>query len=291
MKQTPHTPRTPYTTHAPLALAATLAGVLALCATCLALAACSATHEEGSPAADAEHTADVAESEKAQPGENGSGSSTAVPGGATSANAQGSAPLEPGIVTCVGDSITEGFASDTVYPNAWPVYLQEHLGDAWNVHNLGVSGTTLMDEGGYPYRSTGNVERAKELDARVIFVMLGTNDSLDTSFYPAGYEEQLAVLADELEASNPKALLVLMAPPRIFSDLEYAQEADATLGTVIRPIVQRVAEQKGARYLDLYEFTETHPDWFPDGVHPSTEASKIIAKHIYEQVFAGTSGA
>ena len=60
------------------------------------------------------------------------------------------------MIACIGDSITYGYGVSNPAEEAWPALLGDKLGDGWNVVNLGVSGTTLLDEGAFPYRSTGN---------------------------------------------------------------------------------------------------------------------------------------
>ena len=60
-------------------------------------------------------------------------------------------------IVCIGDSITYGYGVKNPDQNAWPTLLEKKLGDSWEVVNLGVIGSTLLDEGAFPYRSTGNV--------------------------------------------------------------------------------------------------------------------------------------
>lgn len=130
------------------------------------------------------------------------------------------APEEPApkTVVCIGDSITFGYGLDDPATEAWPALMQERLGDEWYVVNLGVSGTTLIDEGNYPYRRTGNVELAKRLDASVVIIMLGSNDAVDAAWDAEAYEDALIALIDELaQAYSDGARFVLMAPPCVFS--------------------------------------------------------------------------
>ncbi len=192
-------------------------------------------------------------------------------------------------IACIGDSITYGYGVDNPAKEAWPALLDNKLGDGWKVVNFGVSGTTLLDEGAFPYRSTGNVERAKELDPSIAFIMLGSNDSVDPLWSIESYRAQLSALVDELEsASSHDVQIVLMAPPCTFYRLNNAardESINQVLGEVIRPAVKDVAEEKGVLYIDLYEFTENHPEWFPDKLHPNEEGNAAFADYLYDQVF------
>ena len=192
-------------------------------------------------------------------------------------------------IACIGDSITYGYGVDNPAKEAWPALLDNKLGDGWKVVNFGVSGTTLLDEGAFPYRSTGNVERAKELDPSIAFIMLGSNDSVDPRWSIESYRAQLGALVDELEsASTHDVQIVLMAPPCTFYHLNSAardESINQVLGEVIRPAVKDVAEEKGALYIDLYEFSEDHPEWFPDKLHPNEEGNAAFADYLYDQVF------
>ena len=202
-------------------------------------------------------------------------------------------------MACIGDSITYGHGLDNPSEQSWPAILQAKLGDEWHVVNLGVSGTTLTDEGRYPYRSTGNVEQAKKLGADLFIIMLGTNDASDPQLDIESYRTQLAALVDELAASSQagetveagdsslQPQFVLMAPPRTFYFLANdpgADELNRVIGEDIRNAVQSVAAEKGARYLDLYALTEQHPEWFPDYLHPNAEGAIAIADYVFENI-------
>ena len=204
-------------------------------------------------------------------------------------------------LACIGDSITYGYGLDYPDEQSWPALLQARFGDEWRVVNLGVVGSTLVDEGWYPYRSTGNVERAKEFGADLYVIMLGTNDAADPALDIESYRTQLTALVDELSAaasqdapsseageSPTQPQFVLMAPPCTFfylADDPGADEFNRAIGEDIRNAVQSVAAEKGAQFIDLYALTEHHPEWFPDYLHPNADGHVAIADYLYEQVF------
>jgi len=192
-------------------------------------------------------------------------------------------------LACIGDSITFGSGIDHPERDAWPALLQEKLGASWHVANLGMPGAMLLNESSSPYRSTGYVERALDLDPSVAIIMLGTNDSADPSWNADSYHAQLEALGDEItQASTRNVQIVLMAPPCTFFSKDNVWHRDPTnslIGNEIRSIVKQVAADKGTRYLDLFAFTENHPEWFPDELHPDETGNQAIADYIYEQVF------
>ncbi|MCD7955363.1 MAG: GDSL-type esterase/lipase family protein [Lachnospiraceae bacterium] len=45
-------------------------------------------------------------------------------------------------------------------------------------------------------------------------------------------------------------------------------------------MIDEIAERIGIPVIDLYHFTQDHPEWFPDGVHPNEEGNRYIAEYI-----------
>ena len=191
-------------------------------------------------------------------------------------------------VACIGDSITYGYGLGSPETKSWPSLLREMLGGECQVVNLGVSGTTLSDTGEYPYRRTGNIEVAKELQPDVLFIMLGSNDVLSGRWDSEAYRAQLESLAEEMTASCPQARIVLMTPPCTFYgsiDAAYGEFADEAFGQDVRTAVRDVAAQNNAVFVDLFELTQGHPEWFPDCLHPNEAGHQAMAEHIYAAVF------
>lgn len=57
-------------------------------------------------------------------------------------------------IACIGDSITygAGVTGKNYKRSTWEYFLQQKLGDDYQVLNYGISGRTLQNEGDYPYR-------------------------------------------------------------------------------------------------------------------------------------------
>lgn len=205
--------------------------------------------------------------------------------GASSATASGSGCT----VVCLGDSLTFGMGVVDPDHDAWPALLQDKLGDGCRVANLGVSGTTLMDECHAPYRKTGKIDQALTYDYTHVIVMIGSNDAFDPAWDVASYRRQLAALVDEVRAGRPETVRVfLMAPTAVFFGRDrYVRDhvEEGIVGGVLRSAVRSVAEEKGTGYIDMYAFTEDHLEWFPDLLHPDEAGNRAMADYVYECVF------
>lgn len=194
-------------------------------------------------------------------------------------------------IACVGDSITEGYGA-----TGYPVFLEEMLGDGYEVGNFGVSGTTAMRDGVYPYASTSAYQQSLEYDADLVILMFGTNDA-----NAAGWkgQEQFRQQYEELVG----AYLSLENEPDIYLCTPIAvcsadRDDSATVGYGIQPdvydeiidAIETVAEKYGLPVLDMYTLTEGHTDWYnDDGIHPSDQGAREIAGVVYEAVDKGGS--
>lgn len=193
------------------------------------------------------------------------------------------------MLVCIGDSITYGMGVAEPQRDAWPALLQSKLGGDWSVVNLGVSGTTLLDEGLHPYRETGNIARACALNADMAIIMLGTNDTVDPAWSAEAYRIQLDALATELvDASTHEIQLVFMIPPHAFfgsGETPQRQAMNQLIGGEMRSIITDVAAKHDAQLIDLFTFTEGRHEWFPDDLHPNEVANAAMADYIYAQIF------
>ena len=74
-----------------------------------------------------------------------------------------------------------------------------------------------------------------------------------------------------------------MQPPKSFPAKNGKVKFDIdndVIASDIRGTVAEVGEKLGLEVIDLYEFTEDHPEWFADGVHPNAEGNYSIAMYI-----------
>ncbi len=192
-------------------------------------------------------------------------------------------------IACIGDSITFGAGvTETRKTDAWPVLWQNLLGKSFQVLNYGVSGATLQDETSFPYRKIGFLRRLKAASPELIVLMLGTNDSKPYNWNEPRFMREYEKLITELLSPAMPPRLVLMVPPKAFPEEETGITAFDTQDDVIRdnirPIILSLDEKYSLPVIDLYAFTETHPEWFLDGVHPNREGNIAIAEHMFREL-------
>jgi acyl-CoA thioesterase I len=170
--------------------------------------------------------------------------------------------LQASTLICLGDSITAGYGLDE--SDAYPALLAYEL-PGWSVANAGVSGDT----------TAGALKRLDWLlksrpDA--VFVALGGNDGL-RGFKPAETEKNLEAILAKIKAAGAKAYLAGMLVPTSYGQDYFFQ---------VKALYPRVAKKAGvAFYPFLLEGVGGRPALNQaDGLHPTAEGQKILAKNI-----------
>lgn len=124
-------------------------------------------------------------------------------------------------IACVGDSITYGAGVlGHRRSQSYPAYLQENLGEKYQVLNYGLSGRTLMDEGDVPYRSEKLYQKSLDAKADIYLLMLGTNDAKDYQWDAACLCQRDQDFVAAYQTAAPQAKIYLMQPPRAFPAME-----------------------------------------------------------------------
>ena len=114
-------------------------------------------------------------------------------------------------IACVGDSITYGAGVlGHRRSQSYPAYLQENLGEKYQVLNYGLSGRTLMDEGDVPYRSEKLYQKSLDAKADIYLLMLGTNDAKDYQWDEDAYAKEIKDFVEAYQTAAPQAKIYLM---------------------------------------------------------------------------------
>lgn len=195
-------------------------------------------------------------------------------------------------VACVGDSITYGHGVTPWHKNNYPEVLQELLGDDYNVQNFGVSGTTTHSTGDQPYIETDVYKESIEYDADILIFMLGSNDSKPENWTDAETfkKEYLALLDTYITEENSPEIYLGIPAKAFYEDKSQTSgltsyDIQGDIVEKIGQIVKEIAAERGYKYIDIYELTADHPEWFAsDYVHPNTDGAKAIAEEIYKFV-------
>jgi acyl-CoA thioesterase-1 len=186
-------------------------------------------------------------------------------------------PTAPIRVACVGDSITEG----SEYPNdLWML-----LGANYTVGNFGYRGTTVSLDAPTPYMRETAFQNAKEFQPDIIIIMLGTNDALPSFHrYNAYFVDDYLKIVSEFQTLPSKPQIWLVKPPPIWHNgtglsTEFFEQN-------VIPNIEEDANKTNLPLINVYSALSNYPEYFPDGVHPTSEGSKLIADEIYKAIIS-----
>jgi lysophospholipase L1-like esterase len=191
-------------------------------------------------------------------------------------------------VACVGDSITFGWGLHRTYP----AQLGYWLGTNYEVRNFGVSATTLLHRGDYPYIGRPAYTNALDFKADIVVIDFGANDSkhpndgsLDATNavnnwqhkadFTGDYKEMIAAFRQ----ADPAAKIFICYPTPDFPGRWGIN--DKTIRDEMIPMIRTVADETGARVIDLRSALAGKADLFPDTVHPNDEGAKLMATEIF----------
>lgn len=187
------------------------------------------------------------------------------------------APLS---VACVGDSNTAGYGAES-----YTVALAEDLGEGYRVTNYGVSGTTAMASGSYPYSETSAYHDSLAAAPDIVVLMFGTNDTASWRGADVFAREYDALVSDYL-ALDPQPRLILCTPPA-----PHTEETPSTVSFGVQPAaynavnsaIRTTAEQHHLSLIDVYTLTSGHPEWFlDDGIHLANDGAAALADAVAE---------
>lgn len=197
-------------------------------------------------------------------------------------------------VTCVGDSITDGYASSNSSLYSYPAQMQGILGDDYIVVNCGVSGANVMTDRGYVYKSTGRYTTSMNSDPDIVIVALGTNDAgngIWNDSAPAQFEKDYRELLQGYLNLPSKPVVMAALPTHSWNQ---DQTPDGRNNNNVRytiPLITKVANELNVQLLDMYTWSEDKFSYFPDRLHPSDEGYGLMAQEYAKYVLGATEQA
>ncbi len=199
------------------------------------------------------------------------------------------------VIACIGDSLTMGSQCDDLNRESYPAYLQEMLGDEYDVWNLGHGGAAAQTDSENAYKSTFQYKKSLELDPDQVIVMLGANDARtdngnwDTSDHVAScakYKAHLKALVEEYMNLPSKPTVTLVVPPYTSRTTYNSTYNNGGLLNAVKEI----AAELEINLVDAYTPTSAHPEYLvDDGVHFTGAGYKIIAEAIYKGITGKTA--
>jgi lysophospholipase L1-like esterase len=200
-------------------------------------------------------------------------------------------------VTCIGNSITDGFGIDMRAKYGYPAQLQGILGDGYWVKNFGVSARTMLNKGDFPYMNEMAWKDALAFKPDVVVIKLGTNDSKPENWqygseFRQDLEQMIKALRPDLAqpakkgkkkakaAAQPAGPKILLCTP-IPAFKPSWNINDKVITDEIIPIQQEVAKQYGLQIIDLHALMLNDGDKVvDDGIHPNEKGAKKMAEII-----------
>lgn len=190
-------------------------------------------------------------------------------------------------IACVGDSITYGqwvmFQRNYAFASLLPAYLGENCYSL----NYGLCARTLLSTGDFPYNRTRNGKKFWNSSPDMVIFMLGTNDSKRKNWNAELFKQEYFACVERMKNMESQPKLYLVLPTKVFAE---AKSDGACCNENILEGILPAIKEAGALYdvpvIDLYSFSQDHPEWFPDGVHPNKEGNEAIARKLCEEITA-----
>ncbi len=184
-------------------------------------------------------------------------------------------------IACIGDSIT--FGSGVNAQQRWTTILQHILGNDYVVHNFGVSARTLLNKGDYPMMKEDAYSRALLVNADIVTIALGTNDSKPHNWkHSKDFVRDYKSMINEIRRQNPNVrIYCLKAIPSLLGDDSISGRR---IEKEVNPRIEKIAKQEKCQLIDLWTVMDAHRNQLPDGVHPNATGHKVMAEAIAKQL-------
>jgi lysophospholipase L1-like esterase len=198
-------------------------------------------------------------------------------------------------IGCVGDSITAGVGVSNPSVDSYPARLQRLLGASTNylVYNYGLSGATLLKQGDTPYWGTTTFfvshGRFPTWAPQIVIIMLGSNDSKPQNWvygtnFVSNYEDLIATYVTNAYFPDPR-ILICTPPPAFHNNININP---GILETNISPLVRQLGTDQNIQVIDMQTLLAGHSEWFPDGVHPNSQGTAVMAAIVYTALLGDT---
>lgn len=186
-------------------------------------------------------------------------------------------------VACVGNSITYGAYVINREKNNYPAQLQAYLGDKYEVKNFGVSATTALYKGLYPYVDTEKYRESLEYNPDIVIIKLGTNDANERNdAYRSTFPKDYRRLVDEYLNLPSHPQVILLTPVHCF----LPSNQDEVIKAEIIPVIEQTAYEHNLDIVNLHNLFGD--EWIeflmPDKLHPSNIGAGMLAQKIYQYI-------
>ncbi len=195
-------------------------------------------------------------------------------------------------VACVGNSITYGAALPDRDTQAYPVKLQQLLGDSYEVANFGKSGTTLLAKGHRPYVQQEEYQQAVDFAADIVVIHLGINDTDPRNWpnYRDSFVKDYLDLIHTFQAKSPQCRILIARLTPISDRHRRFESGTRDWRGEIQQAIETVARVADVQLIDFEKPLYPYPFMFPDAVHPNPAGAKILAETVYSAITGDFGG-
>ena len=195
------------------------------------------------------------------------------------------------LLACLGDSNTQ---------RKYPQFLQQEIGNAYQVKNFGKGAATIIDGSYFPYHKTTQYKEALKFSPDIVLIMFGTNDanpkwSIDktrkTNFKGSPQEEfksEYIQLINDFKSKNPQVEIYVLTPLPVWAKKKPKNKnllgRKEQLNKWVIPTIKEIAKEQNLQLIDIHKMMKKGYQYSIDGVHITNEGYKILAKKIAKKI-------
>ncbi|KAK3257527.1 hypothetical protein CYMTET_33389 [Cymbomonas tetramitiformis] len=200
----------------------------------------------------------------------------------------------------IGDSITWGQGSTSIWRKSYPMLLKAKLGEGYWVGNYGKQSATASRSGDLPMYDQNEFQSSRFVMPNIIVIMLGTNDAKTANWNQAAYAEGMTTIIQTFLDKESVTSVFVAEPPPVYEDGAYGIQADVVnqmagspVGTGFVADIVKAMDSPRVFLVDVYSklggAKNSEQDMFygndttggNDGIHPTD----LGHAGIFEAVF------
>jgi sialate O-acetylesterase len=199
---------------------------------------------------------------------------------------------QPLKLACIGNSVTFGAGHKNPAQSAYPVQLQQWIGNDYAVKNFGVSGSTLLKKGHRPYHLQQAFADMLAWAPDIAVIHLGLNDT-DPRNWPnfnSEFKADYSWLIDTIRKVNPAVKIYICRLSPISNEHPRFLSGTRDWYWQIQQQIEEIAKVNQTGLIDFHTPLYTRPELLPDGLHPNEEGATLLAKTVYQKITGDYGG-
>ena len=196
-------------------------------------------------------------------------------------------------VACIGNSITFGHGIADREHFHYPAQLQQYLGDGYEVRNYGVSATTMLLKGDFPYVTTSQYKESLEWQPDIVLIKFGTNDTKSKNWkYKDDFMADYQAFIDSYRNLPSHPRIILLTPIRCFLPLTDWDIRGDYVEQMVRPMIEELAYKNNLDIINMNNLLGNTWDagLLPDKLHPSALGAGWMALKVYNHLMTFEHG-